>query len=316
MNEWLEVSVIVNGEMAEAVADVLARFTPNGVVIESGIKYLNADDPGTPLDQVHVRAYLTMDKDIEEKRRKVEEALWYLGCIQQLPPASFTPISDQNWMESWKKHYKPIPIGERLVIQPVWMDLPSVGRIPICINPGMAFGTGTHPTTQICLELLEKYSPVGGDVIDIGCGSGILSIAALKLGAVRVMAVDIDETAIEACRENAKLNDIGEELMVITGSINEIRVTSVPFNKAPLVLANILASTLIEMLPAGLTDLITNDGILILSGILKEQVVGVVSSAQACGVSLVEQRQKDDWVGLVFKWKLDPEKTFRGKIIH
>jgi ribosomal protein L11 methyltransferase len=301
MNEWLEVSVIVNGELAEAVADVLARFSSNGVVVESGIKYLNADDPGTPLDQVHVRAYLAMDKGIEEKRRRVEEALWYLGRIQQIPPPSFTPISDQNWMESWKKQYKPIPIGERLVIQPAWMDVPSGGRIPICINPGMAFGTGTHPTTQICLELLEKYTPVGGDVIDIGCGSGILSIAALKLGAVRVMAVDIDETAIEACCENAKLNKIGEELIVIAGTLNEIQAKRVPVIKAPMVLANILASTLIEMLQDGLTDLITLDGVLILSGILEEQVVGVVSSAQACGVSLVEQRQKDDWVGLVFK---------------
>ena len=316
MKSWLEISLTVNGELAEAVADVLARFSSNGVVVERGIKYLNADDPGTPLDQVHVRAYLAMDKDIEEKRRKVEEALWYLGCIQQLPPASFTPISDQNWMESWKKQYKPIPIGERLIIQPAWMDLPSGGRIPICINPGMAFGTGTHPTTQICLELLEKYTPVGGDVIDIGCGSGILSIAALKLGAVRVMAVDIDETAIEACRENARLNNIGEELIVTAGSLNEIQAKRVPVIKAPLVLANILASTLIEMLQAGLIDLITLDGVLILSGILEEQVVGVISSAQACGVSLVEQRQKDDWVGLVFKWKLDPEKTLRGKIIH
>jgi len=95
---WIEVSLTVDGELAEAVADVLARFSSNGVVVESGIKYLNADDPGTPLDQVHVRAYLAMDKDIDEKRRKVEEALWYLGCIQQIPPASFTPISTKKML--------------------------------------------------------------------------------------------------------------------------------------------------------------------------------------------------------------------------
>jgi len=313
---WIEISLTVDGELAEAMAAVLARFAPNGVVIESDVIFVNADNPGTPLDEVRVCAYLSVDEKIEETRRKVEEALWYLGRIQPLPAPTFTPIADQNWMEAWKKHYKPISVGEKLIIVPAWLESPDVVRIPICINPGMAFGTGTHPTTQICLELLEKYLPVGGDVIDIGCGSGILSIAALKLGAVRVMAVDIDETAIEACRENAKLNNIGEELIVIAGSLNEIQAKRIPVIKAPLVLANILASTLIEMLQAGLADLITLDGVLILSGILEEQVVGVISSAQACGVSLVEQRQKDDWVGLVFKWKLDPEKTLWRKIIH
>jgi len=141
---WIEISLTVDGELAEAVADVLARFAPNGVVIESDVIFVNAEDPGTPLDEMRMCAYLSVDEKIEETRRKVEEALCYLGCIQPLPAPTFTPIADQNWMEAWKKHYKPISVGEKLIIVPAWLESPDVVRIPICINPGIAFGTGTH----------------------------------------------------------------------------------------------------------------------------------------------------------------------------
>ena len=200
---WLEVSLNVNGELAEAVADVLARFAPNGVVVENGVYFKDADDPGTSLDEVNVRAYLPVDGKLEETRQRLEEALWHLGSIQPLPEALFTPIADQNWMEAWKEHYKPIPVGEKLIIVPAWLESPDATRIPIRIDPGMAFGTGTHPTTQLCLEPLEKYIQPGMDVIDVGCGSGILSIGALKLGAGRALAVDIDQAAVDATRENA-----------------------------------------------------------------------------------------------------------------
>ena len=195
---WLEVSLTVNGELAEAVADVLARFAPNGVMTEQGVKFVNDEDEGTATGPITVRAYLPMDEHIEETRQKLEESLYYLGMIQPLPAPTFTPIADQNWMEAWKQHYKPIPIGKRLMILPAWLDSPEPNRIPIKIDPGMAFGTGTHPTTQLCLELMEKAMMDHGEwrmenrssinhepltVIDVGCGSGILSIAALKLGA-------------------------------------------------------------------------------------------------------------------------------------
>ena len=207
---WLEVSLTVNGELAEAVADVLARFAPNGVMTEQGVKFVNDEDEGTATGPITVRAYLPMDEHIEETRQKLEESLYYLGTIQPLPAAAFTPIADQNWMEAWKQHYKPIPIGKRLMIVPAWLDSPEPDRIPIKINPGMAFGTGTHPTTQLCLELMESYIETLKvsktfrvfSTIDVGCGSGILSIAALKLGAKQVLSVDIDsEINQELARE-------------------------------------------------------------------------------------------------------------------
>ena len=154
---WLEVSLTVNGELAEAVADVLARFAYSGVMMEQGVKYTDEEDAGTPSGPITVRAYLEINDQIEETRQKLEESLYYLGMIQPLPAASYKQIADQNWMEAWKQHYKPILIGERLVIVPAWMDSPDPNRIPIKIDPGMAFGTGTHPTTQLCLELMEKF---------------------------------------------------------------------------------------------------------------------------------------------------------------
>src|SRR5512137_2134365 len=186
---WLEVSLTVNGELAEAVADVLARFAPNGVTTEQAVTFVHDEDEGTPIGPITVRAYLPADACMEERRHKLEESLFYLGMIQPLPVPVFTPLPDQNWMEAWKERYKPIPIGRKLIIVPAWLESPDEKRIPIRIDPGMAFGTGTHPTTQLCLEFVEALSPGSGaagqlpfSVIDVGCGSGILSIAALKLG--------------------------------------------------------------------------------------------------------------------------------------
>ena len=290
----------VNGELAEAVADVLARFAYSGVMMEQGVKYTNEEDAGTPTGPITVRAYLEMDDQIEEKRQKLEESLYYLGRIQTLPAASYREIADQNWMEAWKQHYQPIRIGQRLMIVPAWMDSPDRDRIAIKIDPGMAFGTGTHPTTQLCLELMERefVTRHPSPVIDIGCGSGILSLAALKLGAQSVLGVDIDAGSIVNARENAALNHIGEELVLEIGSVGEILAGKFPFRKAPLVLANILAPVIVRLLDTGLAELLVEDGTLILSGILHDQAKSVIEAAQAKGLAIIEQKQMGDWVAL------------------
>ena len=303
---WLEVSLTVNGELAEAVADVLVRFAPNGVMTEQGVKFVNDEDEGTATGPITVRAYLPMDEHIEETRQKLEESLYYLGTIQPLPVPAFTPIADQNWMEAWKQHYKPIPIGKRLMIVPAWLDAPEPNRIPIKIDPGMAFGTGTHPTTQLCLELMEKYF-VGAQyiaplhVIDVGCGSGILSIAALKLGATSVLGVDIDTESIKNSRENAGVNGIADELILGQGSVKEILDGKFAFKSAPLVVANILAPVIIRLFEAGLADLVEPNGMLILSGILQEQSQNVIEAVQAKGLSMNERLQMVDWVALMME---------------
>ena len=297
---WLEVSLTVDGELAEAVADVLARFAYSGVMMEQGVRYNDEEDAGTPTGPITVRAYLEINDQIEETRHKLEESLYYLGRIQPLPAASYKEIADQNWMESWKQHYKPILVGERLVIVPAWMESPDPNRIAIKIDPGMAFGTGTHPTTQLCLELMEKEfrDRDPSSVIDVGCGSGILSIAALKLGARSVLGVDIDAGSIVNARENANANQIGDELTLEVGSVQEIRQGQFAFSKAPLVLANILAPVIVRLFDAGLADLIDVNGAILLSGILQEQAQNVIEGAQANSLQIKARRQLGDWVAL------------------
>ncbi|OGO22702.1 MAG: hypothetical protein A2Y54_01605 [Chloroflexi bacterium RBG_16_51_16] len=326
-NNWLEVSLIVNGELAEAVADVLGRYAPNGVMTEQGVNYLNDEDPGTPAGPVTVRAYLAADDQLEEQRRKLDEALYYLGMIQPLPEAKYKFIQDQNWMEAWKEHYHPIPIGRRLLIVPAWVEPTQKDRVPIKIDPGMAFGTGTHPSTQLCLELIEEYfekhssykvegsqRPRGdsprtalfqNDItvgfIDIGCGSGILSIAALKLGANSSLAVDIDPESLANARENAVLNQIGEQLILGVGSVKEILEGKFPYRSAPLVAANILAPVILRLIENGLADTVEVGGTLILGGILEGQAESIQDAARAHGFKNLTLKSMVDWVALAFQ---------------
>ena len=300
---WLEVSLTVDGELAESVADVLARFAPNGVMTEQGVKFNDEEDEGTATGPITVRAYLEVNDQLEETRQKVEESLYYLGMITPVPTPTYKQIADQNWMEAWKQHYKPILIGERLLILPAWLESPDPKRIPIKIDPGMAFGTGTHPTTQLCLELMEistNHSPLS-TVIDVGCGSGILSIAALKLGAKTVLGVDIDIESVKNSRENADVNGVGEELLLGQGSVTEVLAGQFPFKSAPLVVANILAPVLIRLFDAGLADLIEPNGEIILSGILDHQADSVIEAGQAKGLKRGETRQMKDWVAISMK---------------
>jgi ribosomal protein L11 methyltransferase len=218
-------------------------------------------------------------------------------------------------MEAWKQRYKPILIGQRLLILPAWLESPEPNRIPIKIDPGMAFGTGTHPTTQLCLELMElsfeerrKKKEEDADsflfplsCIDVGCGSGILSIAAIKLGAAKVLGVDIDIESVKNSRENADTNGVGEELLLGQGSVTEVLSGSFQFKSAPLVVANILAPIIIRLFDAGLADLVEPNGEIILSGILAHQAENVIGSAQAKGLKRNDQRQMGDWVAISLK---------------
>jgi ribosomal protein L11 methyltransferase len=298
MNNWLEVSLTVDGELAEAVADVFARYAPGGVVAERGIKYLDADDPGTPKDEVVVRAYLPVDARLEENRQRLEQGLSYLSMIQPLPAPTFTSIEDTNWMEAWKKHYRPISVGKKLIIIPAWMESPDESRTPIKIDPGMAFGTGTHPTTQLVLDLMEDMiiERAPSTLIDVGCGSGILSIAALKLGVERALGVDIEAPSVESSRENADVNGIGDEFIIGQGSVDEILAGNFEFKSAPLVVANMLAPILIRLTEAGLGTLVSPGGVLILSGILDEQEERIRAVVASHHLKILERRQMGDWI--------------------
>jgi len=299
--KWLEVSLTVDGELAEAVSEALNRFTSGGVVVESDVKYNSATDMGTPDGPVKVYGYLVIDEQLDENRRKLEEALWHLHTIRELPAPQYSEISEENWMNAWKDHYHPIPIGEKLLVLPAWIEQWDMARVAVKIDPSMAFGTGTHPSTQLCLELIETYTQRGKPVIDIGCGSGILSIAAIKLGASRAICVDIDAAAVKSTRENSQANDVADRVECGQGSIAEVAGGGFSIRHAPLVLANILAPILIRLFDEGMANLVEPGGLLILAGILDEQAESVRIAGEAKGLVFIEQRQIGDWVALAMK---------------
>ena len=201
-----------------------------------------------------------------------------------------------NWMESWKRHYRPIPVGKKLIILPAWVENPQPNRIPIKIDPGMAFGTGVHPTTQLSLRLIEKYIRPGEAFFDIGCGSGILSIAAHKLGAREVYGVDVDAQAVEAAEENASKNGVQDQIEFQIGSVEEVISGVFPASQAPVVTANILSHILLKLLDSGLTHLVEKDGVLLLSGILEAHEHEMLAALEKHGLVIIKRFQMGDWI--------------------
>jgi len=328
---WLQVSLTVDGESAEAVAEVLARFAPNGVVIESThVEFppnsdFDQDAIGIISGPLRVYGFLPIDiaptpelneqkvlqsSHVQSQLREIEEALWHLGFIRPLPIPQVNIVFETDWAAAWKQHYHPIPVGKRLLIVPAWVDISTADRIPIKIDPGMAFGTGTHPTTQLCLMLLEEVisafpNPQEMRCIDIGCGSGILAIAALNLGVGNALGVDTDARVLPIAQDNARLNDCEANLSLAVGSLQEILKTKTEHFPADLVVANILAPVIVRLLDEGMGKLLKNEGTLILSGILQEQLDdpqnGVLAALERNQLQCIEVRTIEDWVALVVK---------------
>ena len=299
---WEEVSLVCSGELAEVVVETFARFVPDGVVINSVTSFDQEAYEQRPTGEMQVVAYLPMDADLPATKARLEEAIWHLSTICPLNSLSYRQIQNQDWMAEWKKHYQPLPLGKNLIVLPAWVDESIAGdRIPIRISPDMAFGTGTRPSTQLCMIALEKFGCEGKNVIDIGSGSGILSIEAVRLGANRVLGVDIEADAVLSARRNAELNGMPEGIIFEEGSLRDILNRQDGFNQAPVVLANILAHILIGMFGEGLADTVSPQGLLILGGILDHQAQAVLEAASSHGFKLIEIFKDGDWVVLVLK---------------
>jgi ribosomal protein L11 methyltransferase len=299
---WLEVSLTVGPEAAEAVADVLSRFAPEGVALEATqIETTPNEDEGRAVGPVIVRAYLRADSALEATRAKLEEALWHLGQILPLPAPQYKSVADADWSEAWKANFKPIRVGRRLMIIPAWLDPPlEPDDIPIRLDPGMAFGTGTHPTTQLCLAAIERHLPRCA-VIDLGTGSGILAIAAARLGSGPILALDTDSEAVRVASENAQANGVADRIRVEQGSLSEILAGRFEgFTEGvPFVVANILARVIVGLLGQGLARTVAVDGLLVVSGILGSQAYEVNAALKAEGMTLLAQEHIEDWVAII-----------------
>jgi ribosomal protein L11 methyltransferase len=287
---WLEISLALNGELAEPVAELLARYADGGVALVQ----MPENDASPESDaSIVVRAYLPLDEQLEERKQAIEEGLWHLGQITPLPTPQFIEISQQDWNESWRQRYQPIPIGKTLMILPAWIDKPDDSRHMIILEPGMAFGTGTHPSTKMSLLAIEDYCQDGDIMLDLGCGSGILSIGAIRCGARRALAFDTDATAITTAKHNFELNHLTDQVQLVHGSLDEAKIIAP--EGVPLLVANILAPILIELLHKGLVDLVANQGVVVLSGILEEQLEKVLELADGMGMTRIQIYSDADW---------------------
>ena len=249
--DWLEISVSCEPEHAEAVAEVLARYVPGGVAIQQNALDLAGDEwqPDGPLEPLaSVRAYLPYEPGLEEIQRRVEQALWHLRQIAPIPAPQFCTVAEEQWASAWKEHFQVTRIGGRFVIKPSWRDhQPQEGDVVIELDPGMAFGTGLHPTTQMCLLALEKHLRAGDRVLDLGTGSGILAIAATKLGAADCLALDVDPVAVEVARANVRANGANGAVKVEQGTLADASTSGFD-----LALVNILAKVIVELCGQGL----------------------------------------------------------------
>ena len=200
---------------------------------------------------------------------------------------------DEDWANNWKKYYKPLEIGEKLAIVPEWEDYDNDNRVVIKINPGMAFGTGTHESTYMCLELLERYVNKDDDIFDIGCGSGILAIAGLKLGAKKALAVDIDDKCIDASHENAGLNNLEDKVEIKKGNLLDVVK-----GRADLIVSNIIAEIIVDEIK-NLKNHMEKGGIFITSGIIKERRQMVIHALEENGFEIIDELEKNNWVAIV-----------------
>ncbi len=292
--EWLEVSVEVEAEIAEAVAEVFSRYAYHrGVVVEAG-------PGGWSAGPVVVRAYLSTDDELKRRQRRVEEALWHLGQIQPIPEPAFRTVAEAEWADLWKKQLRVLRVGQRLVIRPSWLEyVPKSEDVVIQLDPGMAFGTGLHPTTQLCLLALEEDVQSGIDVLDLGTGSGILAIAAAKLGAESVLAIDSDPQAVDVARENVVINGVEGRVKVAYGSLSDVT------GCYDLMMVNIVARVIEDMVREGLATRLRLGGKVVTAGIVADQEPSVAATLDQGGLTLVGRRQKEDWVSLLAK-KVSP----------
>ncbi len=296
---WLELAVEADPEAVEAVAEILSRVAPGGVAVEPAFELVE-EGLGARLDPTRpavVRAYVPASQ-ADAATSAVDAALGHLRAFGLRPIGELRTrvVDEADWAEAWRTHFPVLRIGRRIVVKPTWRrHRPEAGDVVLVLDPGMAFGTGLHPTTRLSLVGLEALADHGridrARVLDLGSGSGILSLAAARLGAASVLALDIDPIAVEATTANARRNRLARRIGARRGSL--------PTGEPPfdLVVANLVAGLLVELAP-GLAAEVRPGGAWLVSGVFVDREVEVVDALGAAGLEAADRWLDGDWLAL------------------
>ena len=302
---WREVTVATDRDGLDAVADLISNHDAGGVAIEDpelAREYIESgqwdywDLPPAQTGHILVKAYFPVDDRLKVRAVELRTALEILAreTSRQAFIYRELDLEEEAWATAWKAYYKPFRVGRRLVVKPTWEACEmQPEEILIELDPGMAFGTGSHPTTTMCLELLEQHLQPGQKVIDVGTGSGILAIAAARLGASEVVAIDLDPVAVKTARENVELNGVDHLVTVAVGNLlhnQELR--------ADVLVANIIADVIILLAPAA-ARVLPPGGVLIASGIIAGRLDEVRQSLLAQNLVIGEQLINGEWAAIV-----------------
>jgi ribosomal protein L11 methyltransferase len=298
---YLEVAVRCRREAADAVANRLGELSGGGYAVDDPLDIiLNRDSwditdlvAGDPA-WVTVKAWFSEEGDVEHVRFTLEQGLEEIRGLNlgEIQPPVYAWVQEEDWANAWKQYFKPTRVGQHLMIIPSWENYTLLeGDIPLYLDPGMAFGTGTHPTTALCLRKLESVVKPGDRVLDVGTGSGILAVASARLGASPVVAIDIDPVAIRAARENAERN--GVALDVRGGTLDQVEP-----DECDVIIANIIASVIIAILPEVATRL-KKGGKFLASGIIAEKKQAVVDAITQTWLLPLEIREEGGWVAIL-----------------
>ncbi|WP_155591656.1 50S ribosomal protein L11 methyltransferase [Lysinibacillus cavernae] len=307
--KWSELSIHTKNEAVEAISNILHEAGASGVVIEDSAEFakpredqygeiyaLNEDD--FPKDGVIVKAYLSESSFLNETVEEIKAAITNLTNFNidiGENVVSIVEVNEEDWATAWKQYYHPVKISERFTIVPTWEDYTPVStdELIIELDPGMAFGTGTHPTTVMCLQGLEKVIKEGDTVVDIGTGSGVLSIGAALLGAKNVHALDLDEVAVRSAQENVALNKVEDKVAVFHGNL--LDTVKEP---ADVVVANILAEIIMSFTDDAYT-IVKPGGLYVTSGIIGAKRDDVKAALEASGFVIEEVLLMEDWVAII-----------------
>ena len=294
---WLELCVDVPPEFVEPISHIFYRYGYGGVSIESPADFNPDEGEKAPVPEtLSVRTYIPKDASTDERRANIEIGVKLINHIHPIAPLREREIEDEDWETNWKQYFHPIRVGKKLVICPTWQKYDSLfGDVIIHLDPGMAFGTGHHPTTRMCMELLEGTIAGGEKIIDLGCGSGILSVTAVKLGAGSSLGLEIELNAVKVAEENCVLNGVDEAITVLNETLPNNRYSEKDFDLA---LANISAKVIIE-LAEHLTKGLRTGGKLILSGVLESDLEDVRDVFYRLGVVFHEVITDGDWTAVL-----------------